>query len=386
MAGSWQRHRRLHREARLPRRAGDRHGGRDRRGRHQFPDRRHRGDHRPASEVLDDTALPESTRPKSSGSGGCPASLGSVPYGLRSGSSGACSWPAPCWCCSSSSWRSLRRDRPVRVQPDSANGVDFQTLAPPSAQHWFGTTVSGDRRVLPGRLRRPDGARGRRPGRRCLSIVVGVPLGLLSGYRGGWVDRVLVLITDALFVFPTLAPRDRHFDRYRQRAEQRDGRNPFGGSRHHGRLRAAVLPGRSQRDGGRARGALRRSGPRTRRPAARRHGVATSSPMSCRPCRSSRRSTPATRSSTLAGLGFLGFGIEPSSAAEWGYDLNKALSDTAAGIWWTGLFPGLAIVLIVLGVTLVGESLNDVLNPAAADDQAAPCGAARRRPEAAASS
>jgi ABC-type dipeptide/oligopeptide/nickel transport system permease subunit len=66
---------------------------------------------------------------------------------------------------------------------------------------------------------------------------------------------------------------------------------------------------------------------------------------------------------TLAGLGFLGFGIEPSSAAEWGYDVAHALPDTAAGIWWTGLFPGLAIVLIVLGVTLVGESLNDVLNP-----------------------
>ena len=66
---------------------------------------------------------------------------------------------------------------------------------------------------------------------------------------------------------------------------------------------------------------------------------------------------------TLAGLDFLGFGIEPSSGAEWGYDLNKALSDTASGIWWTGTFPGLAIVLIVVGVTLVGESLNDVLNP-----------------------
>jgi ABC-type dipeptide/oligopeptide/nickel transport system permease subunit len=66
---------------------------------------------------------------------------------------------------------------------------------------------------------------------------------------------------------------------------------------------------------------------------------------------------------TLAGLDFLGFGIEPSSGAEWGYDLNKALSDTASGIWWSGTFPGLAIVLIVVGVTLVGESLNDVLNP-----------------------
>ena len=66
---------------------------------------------------------------------------------------------------------------------------------------------------------------------------------------------------------------------------------------------------------------------------------------------------------TLAGLGFLGFGIEPSSAAEWGYDLNKALSDVTSGIWWTSLFPGLAIVLVVLGLTLVGESLNDLADP-----------------------
>jgi peptide/nickel transport system permease protein len=66
---------------------------------------------------------------------------------------------------------------------------------------------------------------------------------------------------------------------------------------------------------------------------------------------------------TLAGLGFLGFGIEPTSAAEWGYDLNKSLSDVTSGIWWTALFPGLCIVLTVLGVTLVGESLNDLADP-----------------------
>jgi peptide/nickel transport system permease protein len=66
---------------------------------------------------------------------------------------------------------------------------------------------------------------------------------------------------------------------------------------------------------------------------------------------------------TLAGLGFLGFGIEPSSAAEWGFDLNKALADTTSGIWWTGLFPGMAIVLTVVGLTLVGESINDLNDP-----------------------
>jgi peptide/nickel transport system permease protein len=66
---------------------------------------------------------------------------------------------------------------------------------------------------------------------------------------------------------------------------------------------------------------------------------------------------------TLAALGFLGFGIEPTAAAEWGYDLNKALSDVASGIWWTSIYPGLAIVLVVLGITLVGESLNDLADP-----------------------
>jgi peptide/nickel transport system permease protein len=39
------------------------------------------------------------------------------------------------------------------------------------------------------------------------------------------------------------------------------------------------------------------------------------------------------------------------------------VSDVTAGIWWTAVFPGIAIVLIVLGITLVGESLNDLADP-----------------------
>ena len=66
---------------------------------------------------------------------------------------------------------------------------------------------------------------------------------------------------------------------------------------------------------------------------------------------------------TLAGLGFLGFGIEPTAAAEWGYDLNKALPDVTSGIWWTGDVPRTGDRAVVLGVTLVGESLNDLADP-----------------------
>ena len=66
---------------------------------------------------------------------------------------------------------------------------------------------------------------------------------------------------------------------------------------------------------------------------------------------------------TLAGLGFLGFGIQPTQAAEWGYELQRGVADMGAGLWWTSIFPGGAIVLLVTGLTLVGEGLNDVLNP-----------------------
>jgi peptide/nickel transport system permease protein len=66
---------------------------------------------------------------------------------------------------------------------------------------------------------------------------------------------------------------------------------------------------------------------------------------------------------TLAALGFLGYGIQPTQAAEWGYDVSRGVSDAASGIWWTGTFPGVAIVLLVTGLTLLGEGLNETINP-----------------------
>ena len=84
---------------------------------------------------------------------------------------------------------------------------------------------------------------------------------------------------------------------------------------------------------------------------------------------------------TLAALGFLGYGIQPTEAAEWGYDLQRAIDDAGAGIWWTGLFPGLAIVLLITGFTLVGEGINDTLNPLSASDRSTrPRSPSRRRP------
>ena len=67
---------------------------------------------------------------------------------------------------------------------------------------------------------------------------------------------------------------------------------------------------------------------------------------------------------TLAGLGFLGLGIQPTEAAEWGFDLNRALDDAQAGIWWTVLYPGPgASSCSSPALTLVGEGLNETINP-----------------------
>jgi len=61
-----------------------------------------------------------------------------------------------------------------------------------------------------------------------------------------------------------------------------------------------------------------------------------------------------------AGLSFLGLG-DPNMAS-WGYMLNNAQRFIRQA-WWMAIFPGLAIFLVALGLNLVGDGLNDALNP-----------------------
>jgi peptide/nickel transport system permease protein len=237
----------------------------------------------------------------------------------------------------------------------------FGAQQPPSSEHWWGTTVGGYdvfSRVIWG-------------SRTALYVIVvavvlsiflGVLLGLVSGYFGGWLDRLLVVVCDAIYAFPSL-------------------------------LLAIVMAivisgGQSSMWGGIMAAAIsitviyvpqyfrvvRAETVRIKAEAfvesAKVIGASHRRIMSRHVLRNATRTLPlilTLNSSeailTLAGLGFLGFGIEPTSAAEWGYDLNKALSDVTSGIWWTSVFPGTAIVLVVLGLTLVGESLNDLADP-----------------------
>ena len=99
------------------------------------------------------------------------------------------------------------------------------------------------------------------------SLAIGVPLGLISGYVGGKLDRVLVLINDALFAFPylLLAIVIAFLLSYTGRTGGAHRRG-----RDHRRLRTAVLPRRQQPRDQRSRGVLRGGGARPRaRPGAR---------------------------------------------------------------------------------------------------------------------
>jgi peptide/nickel transport system permease protein len=62
-----------------------------------------------------------------------------------------------------------------------------------------------------------------------------------------------------------------------------------------------------------------------------------------------------------ASLSFLGLGI-PAPQASWGAMLDEGRNYITTG-WWLALFPGVAILLLVLGINLVGDWLRDVLDP-----------------------
>jgi len=65
---------------------------------------------------------------------------------------------------------------------------------------------------------------------------------------------------------------------------------------------------------------------------------------------------------SAAALGFLGLGAIPPEP-EWGAMLGDSYRFLTTGAWWAVLFPGLAIMLSVLGFNLLGDGLRDALDP-----------------------
>src|SRR5215204_3884167 len=223
----------------------------------------------------------------------------------------------------------------------------FGSQQPPSAAHPFGTTVGGYD-VLSRTIWGAQTAILVIVIAVILSIFAGVFLGLLSGYFGGWLDRVLVVICDAIYAMPSLLLA------IVASIAISGGESSLVG----GVLAAAIsitvifIPQYFR--------VVRAEVVRIKSEAfvesAKVIGASNWRIMSRHVFRNSTRTLPLILTLnaseavlTLAGLGFLGFGIEPTAAAEWGYDLKQSLADVSSGIWWTSIFPGVAIVLTVLG-------------------------------------
>ena len=241
------------------------------------------------------------------------------------------------------------------------DGTYFGSQIPPSAEHIWGTTVGGfdvfSRVIF-----------GTRTAIAVifvavsLSIVIGVLLGLASGYISGWLDRFLVLVADAVYAFPSLLLA------IALSIVISGGRSGFwSGILAAGLSITVIFIPQYYR-------AMRAETLRIKQEAfvesAKVLGASNGRILFRHIFRNATRTLPiiftlnaSEAILTLAGLGFLGFGIDPTMGAEWGYDLNRSVADVSAGIWWTSIFPGSAIVLVVLGITLVGESLNDLADP-----------------------
>ncbi len=65
---------------------------------------------------------------------------------------------------------------------------------------------------------------------------------------------------------------------------------------------------------------------------------------------------------TEAGLSFLGLGL-PEGIPDWGMDINRGRPFLPSGAWWVITFPGLMVVILALGFTMLGEGLAEILNP-----------------------
>jgi peptide/nickel transport system permease protein len=237
--------------------------------------------------------------------------------------------------------------------PYAEDALDLgSSLRPPSADHWFGTDAVGRdifSRVLYGaRISLTIGLVSVGVG-----MLVGLPIGLLSGFRGGWLDALIMRVVDVLFAFPVIllalmviaifGP-----GLYNAMLAIGISQTPV-----YARLtRAVVLKVRVQEYVE----AARTLGASDSRLLWRHVFPNTASPLIV-------ESTLQLASSILAAayLGFLGLGAEPGTP-EWGTMLADGRNFLQSAPHVT-IFPGLAVVVVVLAFNLFGDGLRDALEP-----------------------
>lgn len=187
-----------------------------------------------------------------------------------------------------------------------------------------------------------------------VALTLGAAAGLVSGYFGGYLDRVLSLAMDALYAFPSLILAiviaavlgpgvtnmiiavaivfiPTYFRVARAQVLQLRQLEMVAAARALGASDARIL--------------LRHIAPNT-----------VDSLLSI------VTYNVADAILTAAGLSFLGLGVQPPTP-DWGFDLQNGQSFLPSGSWWPVTFPGLMILLLTLGFGMLGEGISDLLNP-----------------------
>jgi len=228
--------------------------------------------------------------------------------------------------------------------------LSYPIHEPPSAQHWFGTDLQGHD-VFARTISGAGVAWQVTIASTLISLAIGIPLGMLSGYKGGWLDRGLVFLMDALYTLPSLL--------LSLTIAFVVGAGVWNAAIA---LSVAYIPQYFR--------VIRNQTVSTKTEvyieAAQAIGADTKTILMKYLAPNVIQSLPAIFTLnaadailTIAGLGFLGLGI-PEDVPEWGHDLKQALDALSTGenVWWTTVFPGLAITFMAIGLSLVGEGLT----------------------------
>ena len=225
-------------------------------------------------------------------------------------------------------------------------------LASPSLQHPFGTdnfgrdilsrVLAGTRIALTVAVFVP-----------IVSMSIGVPVGLVSGYFGGWIDNGLMRVMDSLFAFPAILLGLTLVAVFGQGL-----RNIIFA------IGIVFIPQFARITRGSAASAAKEEHVK----AARSMGASHTRillyhilPFCVSAIMVQASITAAIAILVEASLSFLGVGI-PAPAPSWGAMLQVAKGYVESA-WWFGFFPGLAIIFAVLGFNLLGDGLRDVLDP-----------------------
>jgi peptide/nickel transport system permease protein len=226
-------------------------------------------------------------------------------------------------------------------------------LEAPSRRHWLGTDLYGrdqlTRIVYAGRVDLLVALAAT-----AIALTLGVVLGAVSGYRGGWLDQLLMRVIDTIQAFPSfilamgiaaalgnsvtnivIAIAITHVPIY-------------------GRLiRGEMLRIREMEYAE----AARTVGNRQRRIIFH-HLLPNCFP----PVIVQATLAMGFAILTVAALSYIGLGIRPPTS-EWGAMTAEGAGYIVSGEWWIFLFPGVAIMATVLSFNLVGDALRDVLDP-----------------------